>query len=100
MELASMVTFTEALLGSGESTTTPPVLLKVPRTVEIPIWRTANCAEEWLGSRYHVCVCAIARATVRLASANKARSGSVPATFCFLAMDGLHLLFSEESELS
>src|SRR5258708_35480626 len=96
MEPASMVTFTEALLGSGESTTTPPTLLKVPLMVEIPIWRRENCAEEWLGSRYHVSVCAMARETVRLASPNKARSGSVAATVRFLAMNGFTLCFQLE----
>jgi hypothetical protein len=81
------------LLRSGESTTTPPTLLKVPLTVEIDRWRTENCAEECGGSRYHVPVCAMARETVRLARPNKARSGSVAATFRLLAMDGLHFLF-------
>src|SRR6267154_175723 len=96
MEPASMVTVTEALLGSGESTNTPPSLLKVPLTVEIPRWRTENCAEEWLGSMYHVSVCAMARETVRLASPNKARSGSVAATFRLLAMDRFTLCFQLE----
>src|SRR5271156_437632 len=64
-ELASMVTFTEALLRSGESTTTPLTLVKAPLTVEMPIWRTENCAAECGGSRYHVWVCAEALAPAR-----------------------------------
>src|SRR5467141_2171771 len=50
----SIVTSTPDLVMSlSSSTIVPLTLLKAPRTVEMAIWRTENCAEECCGSIFH-----------------------------------------------
>src|SRR6266853_2561478 len=57
----SMVTSTVDLVTSlSSSTIVPLTLLKAPRTVEIAIWRTENCADECCGSIFHSEVAAAA----------------------------------------
>src|SRR5271166_4886467 len=46
----------------------PLTLVKAPRTVDIPIWRTENCAAEWLGSICHVFAWAKAEAERAMAA--------------------------------
>src|SRR5580704_10453922 len=54
-EAASMVTWIEDLPRlAGSYCTLPLTLVKAPRTVERPRWRTENCAEEWGGSSCQV----------------------------------------------
>src|SRR6266850_6577240 len=57
----SMVTSTVDLVTSlSSSTIVPLTLLKAPRTVEIAMWRTENCADECCGSIFHSEVAAAA----------------------------------------
>src|SRR5438552_6203145 len=50
----SIVTSTVDLVVSlSSSTIVPLTLLKAPRTVEMVIWRTENCADECCGSIFH-----------------------------------------------
>src|SRR6266851_5654928 len=60
----SMVTSTVDLVTSlSSSTIVPLTLLKAPRTVEIAMWRTENCADECCGSIRHSDVAAPAGST-------------------------------------
>src|SRR4029077_15623668 len=66
----SIVTSTVDLLTSLSSKLIVPLtVLKAPRTVDRPRWRTENCAEEWFGSSFHAVVAAGAGMAKAAASA-------------------------------
>jgi len=66
----AMVALTVDLVMSlSSSTTVPLTLLKAPRTVEMAIWRTENCADECCGSIFHSDVAAPAGSDRTAASA-------------------------------
>src|SRR5580693_166859 len=68
-EAASMVVWIEDLFRlAGSYTTLPLTLVKAPRTVETPRWRTENCAEECCGSSCQVSCAAADRVRSRAAA--------------------------------
>src|SRR5271155_5716868 len=68
-EFTSMVAETwELEICFSSRTTVPVTFVKLPVTFEMPKCRTVNCAVEWLGSMFHVFVCASAGTVPRRAS--------------------------------
>src|SRR5271170_3773624 len=66
-EAASMLAVIWSLAGLASSTTMVPLtLVKAPRTVEIPRWRTENCADECMGSICQVSCAAAVTVAARI----------------------------------
>jgi hypothetical protein len=69
-----MVASATVLSGAaGSYWTVPDTLVKAPRTVEIPICRTENCAAVWFGSMFQVSTSAEARVDAQSAMLRTAR---------------------------
>src|SRR5580693_2249564 len=91
-EAASMAAWIEDLLRlAGSYTTLPLTLVKAPRTVETPRWRTENCAEECGGSSCQVSCAAAGKVRIKAtASAVSVRdiSRDVLRDMCFRVLLG------------
>ena len=54
MEATSTVTSTEDWANCSAMTSWPSTAWKVPRTLEMPAWRTTKSTSEWAASRFQV----------------------------------------------
>ncbi len=69
---------------AGSYWTVPVTLVKAPRTVEMPRWRTENWAAVWLGSMFQVWTWAVAVVASRV-TVSKASNGGL---FCIVSLQG------------